>query len=244
VVEGLKRGAKVVGGAPRYDTDGPAQIERIFALGREFDVDIDMHLDVGPTADQMFIYQVCDLTEKYKRGGRVVAGHMAKLSTMPPERLKEVARRLADVGVAVTVLPATDLYLMGRDQDHNVRRGVADANFLLAHGVNCSLSSNNVLNPATPYGDCSLVRMANMHANLLQVRHPKELRECFAMLTERSARLLNLADYGVKVGNPADMVIFDAQTPEQAIAEVRNPLAAFKRGRQTMARQPAQLLRP
>jgi cytosine/creatinine deaminase len=40
------------------------------------------------------------------------------------------------------------------------------------------------------------------------------------------------------------MVIFDAQTPEQAIAEVRNPLAAFKRGRQTMARQPAHLLRP
>ncbi|HEV2957572.1 MAG TPA: amidohydrolase family protein [Xanthobacteraceae bacterium] len=244
VVEGLKRGAKVVGGAPRYDTDGPAQIERIFALGREFDVDIDIHLDVGPTADHLYVHQVCDLTEKYRRGGRVVAGHMAKLSTMPPDRLKEVARRLADVGVAVTVLPATDLYLMGRDQDHNVRRGVADANFLLAHGVNCSLSSNNVLNPATPYGDCSLIRMANMHANLLQVRHPKELRECFAMLTERSARLLNLKDYGLAVGNPADIVIFDAQTPEQAIAEVRNPLAAFKRGRQTMTRQPAQLIRP
>jgi len=244
VVEGLKRGAKVVGGAPRYDTDGPAQIERIFALGREFDVDIDIHLDVGPSADHLYVHQVCDLTEKYRRGGRVVAGHMAKLSTMPPDRLKEVARRLADVGVAVTVLPATDLYLMGRDQDHNVRRGVADANFLVAHGVNCSLSSNNVLNPATPYGDCSLIRMANMHANVLQVRHPKELRECFAMLTERSARLLNLKDYGLAVGNPADIVIFDAQTPEQAIAEVRNPLAAFKRGRQTMTRRPAQLLRP
>jgi cytosine deaminase len=244
VVEGLKRGAKLVGGAPRYDTDGAAQIERIFALAREFDVDVDMHLDVGPNADQMFIHQVCDLTEKYKRGGRVVAGHMAKLSTMPPDRMAQVARRLADVGVAVTVLPATDLYLMGRDQDHNVRRGIADANFLVAHGVNCSLSSNNVLNPATPYGDCSLIRMANLHANVLQVRHPMELRECFAMLTERSARLLNLKDYGIAVGNPADIVIFDAQTPEQAIAEVRNPLAAFKRGRQTMARQPPKLIRP
>jgi cytosine deaminase len=244
LVEGLKRGAKLIGGAPRYDTDGPAQIDRIFELAREFDVDIDMHLDVGPTADQMFIHQVCDLTEKYQRGGRVVAGHMAKLSTMPPERVKEVARRLADVGVAVTVLPATDLYLMGRDQDHNVRRGIADANLLVAHGVNCSLSSNNVLNPATPYGDCSLIRMANLHANVLQLRHPMHLRECFAMLTERSARLLNLKDYGLVVGNPADIVVFDAQTPEQAIAEVRNPLAAFKRGRQTMERRPPRLMRP
>jgi cytosine/creatinine deaminase len=244
LVEGLKRGARAVGGAPRYDTDGPAQINRIFELSREFDVDIDIHLDVGPTADHLYVHQVCDLTDKYRRGGRVVVGHMAKLSTMPPEQLKAVARRMADAGVAITVLPATDLYLMGRDQDHNVRRGVADANLLIAQGVNCSLSTNNVLNPATPYGDCSLIRMANLHANVLQVRHPRELRECFAMLTERSARLLNLKDYGLVVGNLADVVLFDAQTPEQAIAEIRNPVSAFKRGRQTMLRRPPQLLRP
>jgi cytosine/creatinine deaminase len=244
LIDGLRRGAKAVGGAPRYDTDGPAQIDRIFELAREFDVDIDLHLDVGPTADHLHVHQVCELTEKYRRGGRVVVGHMAKLSTMPPAGLEAVARRMADVGVAVTVLPATDLYLMGRDQDHNVRRGVADANTLLAHGVNCSLSTNNVLNPATPYGDCSLIRMANMHANVLQVRHPRELRECFAMLTERSARLLNLKDYGLAVGNPADIVLFDAETPEQAIAEIRNPLCAFKRGRQTMLRRPPELIRP
>ena len=244
LVDGLRRGAKAVGGAPRYDTDGPAQINRIFELAREFDVDIDIHLDVGPTADHLYVHQVCELTEKYRRGGRVVVGHMAKLSTMPPDGLKAVARRMADAGVAVTVLPATDLYLMGRDQDHNVRRGVADANLLIAHGVNCSLSTNNVLNPATPYGDCSLIRMANLHANVLQVRHPRELRECFAMLTERSARLLNLKDYGLAVGNPADIVLFDAQTPEQAIAEIRNPVSVFKRGRQTMLRHPPQLNRP
>jgi cytosine/creatinine deaminase len=244
LVEGLKRGAKAIGGAPRYDTDGAAQINRIFELAREFDVDIDIHLDVGHTADHLDIYQVCELTEKFRRGGRVVVAHMAKLSTMPPDRLKAVARRMADVGVAVTVLPATDLYLMGRDQDHNVRRGVADTNVLVGHGVNCSLSTNNVLNPATPYGDCSLIRMANLHANVLQLRHPGALRECFAMLTERSARLLNLRDYGLTVGNPADIVLFDAQTPEEAIAEIHNPLSAFKRGRQTMMRRTPELIRP
>src|SRR5215472_1251639 len=49
------------------------------------------------------------------------------------------------------------------------------------------------------------------------------------MLTERSARLLNLSDYGLAVGNPADIVVIDAATPEQAIAEVRQPLAVYKR---------------
>jgi cytosine/creatinine deaminase len=141
LVEGLKRGAKAIGGAPRYDPDHAGQIRRIFELAREFDADIDIHLDVGDTADELDVPLVCELAEQYRRGGRVTVGHMAKLSMLPPDRLAAIARRMADAGVAVTVLPLTDLFVMGRDQDHNIRRGVADANFLVEHGVNCSLST-------------------------------------------------------------------------------------------------------
>jgi cytosine/creatinine deaminase len=244
LVEGLKRGAKVVGGAPRYDTDHAGQIERIFALAREFDVDIDMHLDVGNTPDAMDIHLVRELTQKYKRGGRVVVGHMAKLSLLPPGQITTIASQLADTGIAVTVLPATDLFLMGRDQDHSIRRGVADANLLLEHGVNCSISSNNILNPATPYGDCSLIRMANLYANVVQLDRAAQLHECFRMLTDRSASLLNLRDYGFAVGHPADVVIINAQSPEQAISEIAQPVAAFKNGRRTVRWDLPRLMRP
>ena len=244
LIEALKRGARAVGGAPRYDTDHAGQIRRIFELAREFDVEIDIHLDVGDAPEAMDIHLICALTEQYRRGGRVAVGHMAKLSTMPPSEVAVLARRLADTGVAVTVLPLTDLFVMGRDQDHNIRRGVADANFLVEHGVDCSLSTNNVLNPVTPYGDCSLLRMANLHANVLQIAQPAQLREIFAMLTERSARLLNLTDYGIVIGNPADIVVIDAGSPEQAVAEIRQTLAVFKRGRRTVRREPAELVRP
>ena len=101
-----------------------------------------------------------------------------------------------------------------------------------------------MLNPATPYGDCSLIRMANLHANVLQIADPARLRECFGMLTERSARLLNLTDYGLAVGNPADIAVIDAVTPEQAIAEIRQPLAVYRRGRRTVVRRRPELVRP
>jgi cytosine/creatinine deaminase len=244
LVQALRRGAKVIGGAPRYDSDPLAQIERIFALAREFDVDIDIHLDVGHTPEPMYIHRVRELTDRYKRGGRVVVGHMAKLSLLPPNNVAALARQLADSGIAVTVLPATDLFLMGRDQDHNVRRGVANANLLLANGVNCSLSSNNILNPATPYGDCSLLRMANLYANVLQLDRRGELRACFEMLTERSAQLLNMRDYGFAIGRPADFVVINAQSPEQAVAEIAQPLTTFKRGRQTTVWPAPKLLPP
>jgi cytosine deaminase len=244
LVQALKRGAKVIGAAPNYDPDHAGQIRRVFDLARAFDVDIDMHLDSGNSPEAMDIHLVCELTEQYKLGGRVAVGHGCKYSTLPPAALKALARRIGDAGVAVTVLPATDLFMMGRDQDHSVRRGLADANLLAEHGVNCSISTNNVLNPFTPLGDCSLLRMANLQANVCQISHAPRLRECFNMVTERSARLMNLADYGIKVGNPADLVVVDALTPEQAVQEICHPLAVFKCGHRTVTRARAELHKP
>jgi cytosine deaminase len=244
LVQALKRGARVIGAAPNYDPDKSGQIHRIFDLAREYDADIDMHLDSGNSSADMDIHLVCALTRKYGLGGRVAVGHGCKYSTLPPGDLRALAAEMADAGVAVTVLPATDLYMMGRDQDHSVRRGVADANVLVENGVNCSISSNNILNPFTPLGDGNLIRIANMQANVCQIGEASRLRECFSMLTDRSARLMNLRDYGIALGNPADIVVFDATTPEEAIAEVRGPLVAFKRGVRTVTRPRAELHRP
>jgi len=244
LIEGLKMGAKVIGAAPNYDVDHSGQINRIFELARRFDVDVDMHIDSGHDPTSLDSHLVAELTERFRLGGRVAIGHATKLAALPPARQKAIAKRLADVGVAVTVLPSTDLFVLARHQEYNVPRCVADANLFADQGCNCSISTNNVLNPFTPYGDGSLIRMANLHANVLQVAQPERLGELFGMITHRSARLMNLRNYGLSVGNPADLVVIDAQTPAEAVATVAPVLCVFKRGRRTVERPRAQLLHP
>ena len=244
VEDGLKRGASVVGGAPGYDPDHAAQINRIFELAREYDADVDIHLDVGSTTDDMDIHQVCDLTEDFGLGGRVAVGHGTKYSCLPPEELKALAKRLSDTGVTVTVLPATDLFVMGRERDHNIIRGVADANALVSHGVNCCLSTNNVLNPFTPFGDCSLMRIANLYANIVQRGSAEELDECFEMMTHRPANLIGCDDYGIGVGKAADLVVWDATSRNEAVSRIAPPLYGFKSGRRTFSRARPELHRP
>ncbi|MGH7268397.1 MAG: amidohydrolase family protein [Candidatus Rokuibacteriota bacterium] len=244
MVAALERGARVVGAAPYTDGHPKGQIDRVFEMAREFDVDIDMHLDFGHTVDELDIDYVCAQTERFRYGGRVAVGHVTKLSVLPPARLTEVARRAAAAGVALTVLPSTDLYLMGRHQDQSVLRGVVPIHKLLGLGVNCSLSSNNILNPFTPFGDCSLIRMANLYANICQVGKRDDTRECFELITRRSARLLRLDDYGVAVGKSADLVVLDCTSAEAAVAQVATPLYGFKRGRMTFTRERPTLLRP
>lgn len=244
LVEGLESGANVIGGAPYMDRDSHGQIARIFALARRYDVDIDLHLDFGLDPAHLDAVEVCRLTDRYGWGGRVAVGHVTKFSSVPPDQLERIGRMLAASGVAATVLPATDLFLTGRDHDRDVPRGVTPAHRLRAFGVTCSLSTNNVLNPFTPFGDCSLVRMANLYANICQIGTAAGLAGCLEMVTSQSARLLNLADYGIAEGNPADLVVLDTDTPANAVSELAQPLFGLKGGARTFTRPAPTLHEP
>ena len=145
--------------------------------------------------------EVCRQTERRNYQGRVAIGHATKLSALPPDRLKAATERLAKAGVAVTVLPATDLYLMGRDATHNAPRGLTVAHRLVENGVLCSVATNNVLNPFTPFGDASLLRMANFYANVAHAG-VSEFDACLDLVTDLPARLMNLRDYGIASATP------------------------------------------
>lgn len=244
LIEGLRRGARTIGAAPYFDTDPRGQIDRIFTIARDFDVEIDMHLDLAETTDGMQIEYVCRKTEEFGWGGRVAVGHVTQMSLLPPVRFAAIATRLADAGVAVTVLPSTDLHLMGRSHDHAVPRGVVPVEPLRRAGVTCSISTNNVLNPFTPYGDGSLIRMANLYANVCHISRPADLAGCLDMITGDAARLMRLDDYGIGIGGPADLVCLDAGSPAEAVATLAQPLWGIKRGRPSFTRTRPQLHPP
>ncbi|WP_375309593.1 amidohydrolase family protein [Bradyrhizobium sp. A5] len=235
LVQALRDGGESIGGCPYMDSDPNAHLERIFDLAQEFDVDVDLHLDFDLDPSWWHLDEVCRQTERRSYQGRVAIGHVTKLSALPPERLKAATAQLANAGVAVTVLPATDLYLMGREATHNAPRGLTLAHKLVDNGVLCSVATNNVLNPFTPFGDASLLRMANFYANVAHAS-VSDFDTCLDLVTDLPARLMNLGDYGIKVGNPADLIVLDTKDSRFAIAELPDVVMGFKNGRQTFER--------
>jgi cytosine deaminase len=240
----LERGAPVIGGGIRYDKDGPGQIGRVFELAQRYDIDVDFHLDGGYEVDELDYPLVCDITDRIGWRGRVAFGHGSKYSCLPVARQAAVGRRLAQSGVSLAVLPATDLFNAGRHMEHSVIRGVTDANTLIENGANCTLSTNNVLNAFTPLGDCSLTRIANLYANVVQRYGPKDLAVCFEMITDRAATLMRLPDYGLAVAKAADLVVWNETSTADVIAKCGLPLAGFKRGRRIFTREAPVLHRP
>lgn len=242
--EALALGAEVLGGCPYTDAVPDAQIRRLFELAVAFDRDLDFHLDFDLNPEGMTIGEVIRCTHQHGWGGRVTIGHVTKLSTLPRDTLLAVAQSLAEAGVQVTCLPSTDLFLTGREHFQNRPRGLAPLQHLHACGVTCSLSTNNIGNPFTPYGDASLVRQANLFANVSQLATEAELLRCMSWVSSESARLLRLPAYGLTLGCRADFIVFDAPSPAAVVAEISPPLMGYKAGRKTFERAQARLLKP
>lgn len=242
IVEGLELGAPVVGGAPYADIDPTGQVDVIFELARRFDVDVDFHLDLAESTASMQIDYVSRKAVELGWEGRVTVGHVTSLALLEPDDLERVARQLLDSGVAVTTLPSTDLFLMGREATHAKPRGVAPVDFLMSRGVTCSVATNNLINAFTPYGDGSLVRMANLYANVDHVADEDRLAACLSMVTDSAARVMRQTDYGFTVGAPGDVVILDADSPADAISRIASPLWGMRAGRVTFERPAARMV--
>ena len=228
----LRDGADLVGGCPYTDPDPVAHVGLIFELAEKYGVAADFHLDFSLDPGRTDLPAVIAETRRRRYGGRVAVGHMTNLSVLAPAALAEIAEQLRDAGIAVVVLPATDLHLMGRGIDRLVPRGLAPGLQLAAAGVTVAVASNNILNPFTPIGDASLGRMANLAANLWQAGSDAEMLAVFEMVTADAAKLLG-RPYGLEIGAPADIVLLDAPDAATAVRSIASPLAGWKRGRKS-----------
>jgi len=98
-------------------------------------------------------------------------------------------------------------------------------------GLNVSLSTNNIVNPFTPYGHPDLLRQALVAAMTAHLGNLEQMAWLLDLVTVNPARALGLSDYGLDAGCRADLVVLDAATPAQAITEQAEKLWVCKDGR-------------
>ena len=245
--QALTQGADLVGGCPYKDEHPDRHIEMIFDLAEQFDVNVDFHLDFDLDLDLDLdpegssIPKVVEETIKRQYQGRVSIGHVTKLSAMDTLQRGAMAGLLKFANISLTVLPATDIYLNGRDYETLIPRGMVNANELAELGINTTIASNNILNAFTPYGDASLIRMGNMYANIAQLSKDKDIERVFEMIGKNAAKILSM-HAEIAIGAPATLVVLEAKDAVSAIRTNAQALAGFKNGTQTFCNAAAVIL--
>lgn len=229
--EAMTLGADVIGSAPYVDPDPVQNVRVIFEIASEFNCDVDFHLDFLDDDAPLLLPLVLEETIRHGWQGRVCLGHMTKLAGLPPKDLADLAVTMQRAGVSILALPASDLYMMSRNDTHHVRRGVAPIHTLAAMGVNTGVAVNNIQNLFTPFGDGDVLKICTLLAQVLQMGTSQSHELCLAMATTHAARAIGIHNHAIAPGSLADLVLVDARSASEAVAAAPINRTVIKRGR-------------
>ena len=229
--EAMAMGGDVIGSAPYTDSEPEKNIRIVFDIAQDFDCDVDFHLDFLDDDAPLLLPFVASETIKRGWQNRVCLGHMTRLAGLSPAELQTMGAQLKEAGISVLALPASDLYMMARKDTHNLRRGVAPIQQLIALGVNGAIATNNIQNLFTPFGDGDPLKICTLIAQTLQLGTTTSHEQCLEMATTRAARAIGIHNYGIAPGKAADLVIVEARSASEAIGAAPPGRTTIKRGR-------------
>ena len=229
--QALADGAELVGGIPAADLTPQEHIDMVFTLAQKYDVDIDMHIDETDRADCMTLEQLTDTTVRMGWQGRVTAGHCCSLAANPPERIGGVLRKVRNAGVRIVSLPSTNLYLQGRGDRCNIRRGIAPIERISReYQIPVAIASDNIRDVFNPFGNGNLPEEALIAAHGCHMGGTEGLELLFDMITRRPMEMFGV-DPCLREGDPAEFIICDACTPAEVIVGHKKLFGSFENNR-------------
>jgi cytosine deaminase len=214
--QALELGADAIGGIPALDDDPKKHVDIVFALAKEFNRPIDMHVDESDRAEDFTLPYVLEKTELEGLGGQVTVAHISSLAVLPDEIALPTIARLASAGVNVCVNPIIIKITRLRE--------------LLAAGVNVFFGSDNIRDPFYPLGNGNPLSNALLACQLTAMGSHEELARAFDAVSGNAAQALGKRVYGLAEGSPADLVLFRASTAAEAIIDQLPPVAIIRQG--------------
>lgn len=230
--EGIRMGADVVGGCPYNEKsldDSHAHLEAVYDLAEKYGLPLDLHVDFADHTEDpryMLTERICEMTLERNMQGRVTLGHVTTLGSLDAKEASALFTKIAEAGITIMPLPATDVYLNGRTDEKNVRRGMAPVLQMLEHGINVAFASNNIRNAFTPFGNANLLLIGYLLAETQFMGSAEQQRTVLDMITYNAAKCLGIeGTYGIAEGKKADLVVFDTKKLSDVIQD--QPVANF-----------------
>jgi cytosine/creatinine deaminase len=243
--EALKRGADVVGGIPHYELtreDGVRSIQRIFDLAEKYDRLIDVHCDEVDDEQSRFVEVIVAESIKRHMGQRVAASHTTAFGSYNDAYAYKLMGFLGRTSVNFIANPLINITLQGRMDTYPKRRGLTRIKELWQNHVNVSLGQDCIYDPWYIMGTGSMIGVAHMTAHVSQMTGLKEIDACFDMITANGAKSLNIEDYDIYHGNPANIVILNAPDAFSALRYQVAPRYVISRGKVIAENIPARTL--
>jgi len=225
----MSEGLDVVGGCPYVDADPARHLDVVFALAERHGAPVDLHLDFSDDPARSLLALVAERTRAHGMAGQVTIGHVTTLAAMRSDARSAALDLLTKAGIALVVLPATDLYLAGHGEPGT--RSLAPLEHARAAGVRVAIANNNLGNPFAPFGNGSLVQAAWLAGIVQRASSPAARRGLLDAITRAPAAILGLGDHGPCAGAGAHLALLDAHEVDDVVLQAPPVLATVRGGR-------------
>ena len=215
----VREGAEVVGGIDPATLDGDAdgQLDRVFGIADRLGAKIDIHLHEPDMPGIEQLARIAARTKALGLAGRVAVSHAYALGDVEPRAVDEVARKLADAGVAIMTNALGD-------------RAFPPVLRLREAGVAVFAGNDNIQDTWWPYGNGDMLQRAMLIGYRSGFYTDAELRVALDMASHAAAAVLGLDGYGLRVGNEATFVALPAPNGAAAVAAAPARRFLFRKG--------------
>jgi cytosine deaminase len=234
IARALDKGCEVVGGIPHLEPTGELgheSVRRLTKLAADRGLRVDLHCDENDDPNSRNVETLAYETKRLGLQGRSVGSHLTSMHSMDNFYAGRLIKMMAASGLQAVANPLANMFLQGRFDTYPKRRGLMRIPEMLAAGCTVATGHDSVLDPWYPLGKADMLDVAFMTVHASHLSSHEGMRDCLRLVTELPAEILGLQGYGLKIGNPADLVVLQAADTFEAIRLRPARMAVVRRGK-------------
>jgi cytosine/creatinine deaminase len=222
----------ILGGVSLMNPDIIQQIEQMFKLAKERELDLDFHADESLDPNDMTLRHIAEAAIRHEFTGEITCGHCCSLSVQSENEVRKTVDLVKAAGISVVSLPMCNLYLQDRKTGRTPRyRGVTALHELKAAGVKVAIASDNCRDPFFAYGDHDGLEVFTQSARIGHLDHP--IGNWPQSVNRVPAEMMGLENVGqIGVGLAADLVVFKARSFNELMSRGQGDRVIIRQGKQ------------
>jgi len=228
----------ILGGVAYINPDLDAQLDTVFQLAKERDLDLDFHADENGDPNSICLQKIAQAALRHKYSRQITCGHCCSLSLQSPEIVSKTINLVQQAKISIISLPMCNLYLQDRQTKKTpLWRGVTRVKELKQQGISVALASDNCRDPFFGFGDHDVLEVFEQAVRIAHLDTP--YGNWIESVTSTPAKLMGLKDIGKIIpGNAAELIIFPARYLSELLSRSQHNRLILRQGKKINTKLP------